>query len=261
MAKENSGGCWPQWQENKLFALLLAILMVYGIVFVGVLIKKNLMELRKVGIADRQPSIITVTATDKADTAPTIATLSLGVTNTAATSEKAAADNAAKSNAMIAGIKALGIAAADIQTSNYSVNPAYDYNVSPAKVVGYDANETVTVKIRDTSKASEVTQKAISLGATNVGGLQYTVEDSAAVEAAARAKAISKAYDQAAAIAKAMRAKLGGVISYSEYDNGGGPIIFAQDSSFGRGGAESSPALEPGTSEFSKTVTIEFSIE
>jgi len=260
MAKESSGGFWPQWQENKLFALLLAIALVYGIVYAGVLIKKQMLELKHVGIADRQSSMITVTATDKASATPNLATLDLGVTNTASTMDKAASDNATKANAIISAVKALGIDAKDIQTSNYSVNPSYNYNVSPAVVVGYEANETITVKIRDTNLANQVVQKAVGLGATNVNGLQYSVEDSAAVEADARAKAIAKAYAQASAIARAMHAKLGGVISYSESDSSGS-FYGMFDKAMSAGGPTPAPSLEPGQSEFSKTVTIDFAIQ
>ncbi len=257
--KESSGGFWPQWGENKLFALLLAILLVYGIVYLCTLVRKTALEADQVGIAARQPSMITVTATDKASVAPDIATVDLGVTNTAATPEKAQSDNAAKTNALLDALKALGIAPADIQTSNYSVNPSYDYNSSPAKVVGYDANQTVTVKIRNQDLVSSVLQKSVSLGATNVNGLQFTVDDPAAVEADARAKAIAKAYEEAAAIAGAMHARVGAVISYSEADNNG-PIFFAP-SAISKDAGGAAPSVAPGQTEVSKTVTIEFAIK
>lgn len=261
MAKESSGGFWPQWSENKLFALLLAIFLVYGIVYSGVQIKKSLIETHRVGVADRQPPSISVTATDNASTTPNLATVDLGVTNTASTPEKAASDNATKSNAIIEALKALGIDGKDIQTSNYSVNPSYDYNSSPARVVGYEANETLTVKIRNTETAGSILAKALSLGATNISGLQYTVEDPAAVEAEARQNAIAKAYEQAAAIASAMHARLGGVISYSEYDNSPSPYPYALDAVKNMGMGGGAPVLQPGQTEVSKTVQIEFAIQ
>ncbi|MFA5946995.1 MAG: SIMPL domain-containing protein [Patescibacteria group bacterium] len=261
MPKESSGGFWPQWSENKLFALLLAIFLVYGIVYTGVLIRKSLAETNRIGVADRQPPSISVSATDTASVAPDVATVDLGVSNTASTPDKAGFDNASKANAIIAAVKALGVDAKDIQTSNYSVNPSYDYDVSPARVVGYDANETLTVKIRNTDIAGSVLAKVLSLGATNISGLRYTVEEPAAVEAEARKNAIAKAYEQAAAIATAMHARLGGVISYSEYDNSPSPYPYAFDSMKAMGGAGEAPSLQPGQTEVSKTVQIEFAIE
>jgi uncharacterized protein YggE len=260
MAKESSG-FWPQWSENKMFALLLAIALVYGIVYVGVLIKKELVATKMIGVADRAAPTISVSATDTANATPDIATVDLGVTNTASTPEKAGADNATKANAIIEAVKALGVDAKDIQTSNYSVYPTYNYDVSPARVVGYEANETLTVKIRDTGSAGTILAKVLSLGATNVSGLQYTVDEPAAVEAEARKNAIAKAYVQAAAIASAMHAKLGGVISYSEYDNSPSyPYAFDMLKA-NSGGAAPAPALQPGQTEVSKTVQIEFAIE
>ncbi|MFA5946183.1 MAG: SIMPL domain-containing protein [Patescibacteria group bacterium] len=261
MAKESSGGFWPQWQENKLFALLLAIALVYGIVYAGVLIKKQMLELNHVGIADRQAPMISVSATDKASATPNVVTADLGVTNTASTAEKAGSDNAVKTNLIVEAVKAMGVDAKDIQTSNYSVNPSYDYNSSPAKVVGYEANETITVKVRKTADAGAILNKALSLGATNINGLQYTVDDPAAVEAEARQNAIAKAYEQGTAIATAMHAKLGHVISYSEYDNSSPLPYFSSKDMLGGAGNGMVPSLQPGQTEVSKTVTIEFAIQ
>ena len=258
--KESSGSFWPQWNENKLFALLLAIFLVYGIIFLGVLIKKTLIETHKIGVADRQPPSISVSATDSASATPNVVTANLGVTNTATTPEKAGADNASKTNLIIEAVKAMGVESKDIQTSNYSVNPSYDYNSSPARVVGYEANETITVKIRNTENASNIMAKVLSLGATNINGLEYTVDEPSAVEAEARKNAIAKAYEEATAIAEAMHSKLGHVISYSEYDASPAPYYYAKDmvSEVGNGMA---PSLQPGQTEVSKTVQIEFAIE
>jgi len=260
-SSQDSSGFWPQWNENKLFALLLAIALVYGIVYIGVLARKTIVETNKIGIADRQAPSIMVSATDKASATPNLVTADLGVTNSASTAEKAGSDNAAKTNQIIEAIKAMGIDAKDIQTSNYSVNPSYDYDNSPYKVVGYDANETITVKIRKTEDAGSVMNKALSLGATNINGLQYTVEDPAAVEAEARQNAIAKAYEQGAAIATAMHAKLGHVISYSEYDNSPGPMYFDKMMASDSASNGMVPSLQPGQTEVSKTVSIEFAIE
>lgn len=259
--KESSGGFWPQWQENKLFALLLAIFLVYGIVLLGVFIKKSLVEMNHIGIADRQPPTISVSATDNATATPNLVTANLGVTNTASTPEKAGSDNAAKTNLIIEAVKAMGVESKDIQTSNYSVNPSYDYNSSPARVVGYDANETITVKIRNTESASNIMAKVLSLGATNINGLEYSVDEPAAVEAEARKNAIAKAYEEAAAIAGAMHARLGHVISYSEYDASPAPYYYAKDAVLSSAGNGMAPSLQPGQTEVTKTVQIEFAIE
>ncbi len=245
-----------------MFALLLAIALVYGIIYAGVLIRKTIVETNKIGVADRQAPSISVSATDKASATPDVVTADLGVTNTASTPEKAGSDNAAKTNLIIEAVKAMGVDAKDIQTSNYSVNPSYNYDSSPAKVVGYDANETITVKIRNTETAGSILNKALSLGATNINGLQYTVDDPAAVEAQARENAIAKAYEQGAAIATAMHAKLGHVISYSEYDASPSPIFYGKDMLSSQGGGNGMvPSLQPGQTEVSKTVSIEFAIE
>src|SRR5689334_3633125 len=72
--------------------------------------------------------VITVSGTGKVTVKPDVADVNLGVTTQANTAKAARDDAATKMNAIIAALKTLGIADEDIQTSNISINPVYDYN-------------------------------------------------------------------------------------------------------------------------------------
>lgn len=257
----NGGGFWPRWEDNKLFTVIFAILLVYGIVLVGALIRESMIKTSLIGVADRPASTITVTAMDKALVTPDVATVDIGVTTDSATATKAQSDNSTKANAILAAVKAVGVAEADIQTSSFNVYPQYDYNQSPAKIVGYEASETITVKIRDQALTSTVLQKAGDAGATNIGSLQFTVDDQSAAEAEARKKAIAKAYEQALAIAGDMGARLGSVVSYSENSGGSVPPMMYDRLSAGMGGGSTAPDISVGQNEIDMTVYIEYSIQ
>lgn len=257
----NSGGFWPQWHDNKLFALLLAILLVYVIVLTGAKIQETMLGLRSVGYSDQMPPTISVSATGEASTPNDIATVDIGVTNSASTSEQAQTDNTTKTNAIIAGLKELGIESKDLKTSNYSIYPQYNWDVSPSVIVGYEANQTITVKIRKSDQVSGVLQRAGALGATNISSLYFESEDDKAAENEARREAIAEAYAQAQDIAKAMNGRIVEVVSYSEYRGGdyygyGYGTVYA-DSGMGGGMA---PSIEAGEGEVSMTVNITFSI-
>jgi hypothetical protein len=165
-------------------------------------------------------------------------------------------------NALILAVMALGIDAKDIKTSTFDVSPQYDYsNAGPARITGYQAIQNITVRIRDSAKVTPVLDKARELSATNVSGLRFEVDDTTSVEAEARKKAIAKAYAQALSIADAMGARLGAVVSYSEYHNGGpSPIPYMFDiKAEGMGGA--APVVSAGENETSLTVNINFVLE
>ena len=58
---------------------------------------------------------------------------------------------------ILALLKTSGIAEKDIQTSNFSVQPRYDYsNNSQPRLTGYDVSNTVTVAVRQLSSLGAV---------------------------------------------------------------------------------------------------------
>jgi uncharacterized protein len=246
---------WPTWTEHKIFSLLLGILMAYGIVFLGAKIRETMFVSSNVGFADRPAPSISVTATAKTTVASDIATVDLGITNSSATPSVAQDDNTAKVNAMIAGLRDLGVEDKDMKTSTYNVYPQYDYNQSPAAIVAYDASQTLTVRIRNKDLVSAVLERAGDLGATSIGSLRYEADDKTVAEAEARELAIARAYEQGAAIADAMGARLGAVVSYAESDN---PSYYgyAYDAR-----SDASPDIQPGEEEVVMTVYIDYAIK
>ena len=122
--------------------------------------------------------------------------------------------SAQKSNAILAALKDFGIDEKDIQTVSYNSYPNYEWrNAScpsavsasistdgvsspvycpPGKQIltGYEVDQTVTVKIRKTDDAGTVLTKVGSLGATNISGLSFVVDNTDALQVEARDKAI-----------------------------------------------------------------------
>ncbi len=146
-----------------------------------------------------------------------------------------------KSNDIINALKSLGIADADIQTTDYSSYPTYEqstgcpvplgvnsetanYLCPPIKQIltGYEVNQTVTVKVRKTADAGAALTKVGELGATNISGLSFIVDNLEAVKAQARDKAIADAKAKAAVLAKSLGVKMTKIINF--YENGNQPI-------------------------------------
>lgn len=246
-----AGGFWPHWHDNKLFALLLAILLAYGIVWMAGMIRTQ-------GYAKQMAPSISVTATGEAVLETDLATVDLGVTSSGATGDAAQDANTEKVNALIAKLKEMGVEDRDLQTTNYSIYPQYDYNVSPPTVVGYEATQTVTARIRNKDMVGAILAAAGDLGATNVGNVRYDADDSSSAEAEARAEAIARAHEQAQQIADSLGVQLVDVVSYSE--SFGEPPYYpypAADSA-GRGGG--SPVIEEGEPEVMVTIYVNYAV-
>ncbi len=220
---------------------------------------QGIAKARRTGYADQMPPSITVSALGTGTSANDVATVDLGVTNSAANSSTAQDDNTVKVNAIMAAMKELGIAAEDLKTSSYNIYPQYDYDQAPPTIVGYEASQTVTVKIRNSDLVGKVLEKAGDVGATNIGGLRFEADDDSGAEADARAEAIAKARQQAEEIAKAMGATLGDVVSYSE--NKGSDMYPYYERALSVDSAQGAmPSISPGQSEVQMQVYISYSL-
>lgn len=257
--EKNGSSFWPTWQENKLFTVLLAILIVYSTVWIGAQLKKTMHETAHIGVSDVAAPTISVSAVGKASVVPDIATTDVAVTKTGDTA--AAAQDAASiaMNAVLAAMKTLGIPEADLQTSSFNTTEVYDYDQSPAVVTGYQSSQTLTVKIRKTDLTSSVLDTGPKNGATSVSGIRYTVDDNTSTLAAARAEAISKAEIQAKAIARSLQQKLGRVVSYSESTGGNYPIMYGMMADSKAVGSVP-PPVEVGQQDIEMTVYVTYAI-
>ena len=181
-------------------------------------------------------------------------------------------ENTEKANRAIGLIKAAGVSDKDLATSNYSVEPRYQYSncgnydyggkiCPPPEIVGYTVRQSVTVKVRDFSKTGEIISGVVASGVNSVSGLSFKVDDEDKMKNEARSEAIGKAREKAKAIAKAGNFKVGKLLSVVE-DSGYNPIPYK----YGIGGSietasYEAPSIEPGSQEIRANVTLVYEIE
>lgn len=161
---------------------------------------------------------IAVTGVGTVVTAPDVADLRLGVTFTRPTVRAARADAAAAMTKVIAALKALGIAENDIQTTNISLQPAYDYasNTNPPRITGYTLSNGVAVTVRDLDKVGDAIDNSLAAGATTFDGVSFRVDDPAKAQQQARTDAMTQARAHANTLAAAAGLAITGVASISE---------------------------------------------
>src|SRR5690606_21939914 len=107
--------------------------------------------------ADSGGTLLLVSASGEASRAPDIATASAGVTTQAANANTAMRENATQMTRVMEAIRAAGVAEKDIQTSGINIHPSYRHAENEAPVIsGYNASNTVSLKVRDVAKLGEV---------------------------------------------------------------------------------------------------------
>ncbi len=224
-------------------------------------------------------NVISVSGTGEVLAVPDVASFSFSVVEEGKTVKEGQDKATKKINAIIDAVKALGVEEKDIKTTNYSSYPKYDYSYPsvcangycpPGKQVltGYEVNQSITVKVRKTDTAGDVLTKVGDLGASNISGLDFVIDDLDAVKDQAREKAVADAKAKAKVLAKTLGVSLDKVVNFYESGDGGYPIMYraeAMDSKVMMGGAvapqAATPSIPSGENKVVSNVTITYEIQ
>lgn len=258
-----TGPCHHRFGRKILWTVA-GILLVYSVFYVGTLIRNNVKAYDFIGKADRMERTIVVNGLGKVTGKNDIAMTTMGYSNTDKDIAKAQADNKAVMDKVYAELKQMGIEEKDLQ-GNYSINPDYNYTAERGQELrGYRVSNSLTIKIRDLTKISNVLALAGKYGATDVGGLSFTIDDPENLKAQAREKALADVKVRAARLAQNLGVRLGSVISYSEYENPGYDYAYkSMDMAMGMGGAGmvAAPAAVPaGSMDVNMNVSVIYEI-
>ncbi len=204
---------------------------------------------------------ISVTGTGRVTTVPDVADVSVGVSLTRATVRDSQAAAASAMQAVIAAIKTAGVANKDIQTTQLSLQPVYDYssNGSAPKLTGFQIANTVQATVRNLGTISDVIDGALAAGATTLNGITFRVDDPSAAEAQARLAAMQDARATADALASAAGVTITGVQSIAEQSsNPPTPVPYLAAGA--ARAADLSTPVQVGTNEIDVSVSVVYLI-
>lgn len=182
----------------------------------------------------QKPGIISVDAEGTARVAPDMAVISVTVLKEAETARAALDANSEAMEKVMAAMKEAGIEDRDMQTTNFSIQPRWVYpkpddaeNQEP-RIVGYQVQNGLTVRVRDLAKVGEVLDTSVTLGVNQGGHIEFINDDPAAALSEARKEAIANARKKAEEMAEAAGVELGRITRISERADIGQPIPFAR---------------------------------
>ena len=272
--------------ERLRTALLVVVILLA--IFLAVEAIGGVLGWRYIGTGVAAANTISVSGHGEALGVPDIATFTFSVVSDKATVADAQADATAKANAVTAYLTAAGVSKNDIQTSDYSIQPQYDYqnqvcptmapsvvngsggSVSSSAVYcggskqtlkGYEVSQSTTIKVRDTTKAGELLAGVGSKGATQVSGLNFTFDNPDSIQTDARNKAIADAKTKADALAKQLGVSLVRVTSFNENTGGVRPMAYSLASgATAKDAAPVAPEISVGQNNVTDDVTITYEI-
>ncbi|MBC7521212.1 MAG: SIMPL domain-containing protein [Sandarakinorhabdus sp.] len=205
---------------------------------------------------------LTINAEGRVTRPPDIAEVSGGVVTMAPTAAAAMADNAVRMNAVVAAVRKAGIAERDIQTTGLSLQPQYRYdNNQPPVLTGYQATNTVALRIRKIDQTGKLLDTLVGVGANQINGPNFRVEAADAALDEARVSAVATARTRAELYAKAAGMRVKRIASISEsggFEPGPRPMMMAKTMSV----SDSAPSpVAPGEVALSINVTMVFELE
>ena len=252
---------FPKWLVWGLGGLLIA--------FVALLIVQQGYNLKTVIKNQKPANTISVSAEGKIKSVPDMATVTVGVMSQGATAAEVKDSNNKKINKIIDFIKAQGVKAEDITTSQFSFYPQQDWQTGRGTIIGYQSDQTVTVKVKAVDKSQDILEKvldgAVNNGANQIQGVSFSFENPEEAQQEARKLAIDNAKTKAQGLAKEAGLTLGKVVSIAETNSGAGSPIFYGTAAYGIGGGgmdkSVAPNVEPGSQDIIETMIVVFEVK
>ena len=247
--------------QNKPVMIVVSVVMVALFALLLAKTRNELATYRTIGRPADVRDTFTIEGEGKVSGAPTLAEISFGLLSEGADVAKIQKENTQKVNGMVAAIKQLGVAEKDIQTSQYSINPKYDYKDGTSKIVGYQISQNLNVKLRDLSKIGDALTQIGQLGGNQVNGPTFTIDDPSSLQQDARMKALEDARKKAEALSNVLGVKVGHVVTFTESVNNPlapTPMMYRDMAVSSAGEAAPAPSIQAGSLDVTSRVSVTF---
>lgn len=230
--------------------------LLFGLAILGAPMQANAQE--QAG-ATPAPTIVRFTTEGQARVRPDRATISAGVVASAETAAAALAQSSEKIEAVLATLKRAKVDPRDIQTSNLSLIPQFNYNEGSApKLTGYQAQSTLDVTVQDLKMLGKLIDAVVDSGANQLNAVNFTAKDPSQAVDRAREEAVVLARKRAELYAKALGQQVTRITMLEEIPGGVFPV--AAPTARLVSNAKIDVPIEPGEIAYSVSLTVTFEL-
>ena len=255
-------------QKTKLVKWGTVVLVLAGL-FLFTKVVTEVQGWRFIGRDIPPQATISVSGKGEVVVKPDIATFSFGIEEESLVIGQAQESVAKSEKEILEFLGKNGVSKDDIKVSGYNLYPRYDYEKMSVYgggkqiLAGYVVSEQVEVKVRKISDAGKLIGSLGELGATNLSGLSFSVDDQDEVVKQAREEAIKDAKKNAEKLARELGVSLSRIVSFSE--NSGGypvPMYYAKAEAMNMSSdSRATPELPGGTNKITSQVSITYEIK
>lgn len=124
---------------------------------------------------------ISVTGTATTEVNPDLLIVRFGVETQEKTAKEALEKNSSLMNAVIDALKQAGVSESEIETSNFSIYPVYDYynepitNRNTQELIGYRVSNIVSVETKNLELAAAIIDGGVTAGANRVDSVFFSL--------------------------------------------------------------------------------------
>jgi len=274
-------------ENRKKFFKMLFIFMIVLSVYLAVKIFSEIEKSSMLGQSST-PATISLSGHGEVMATPDIASVYFTISQDSKTVKDAQDLVAGIEKKSLDFLKTSNVLDTDIQTTDASFNPKYDYkqavcppipmgagtagvtvNTSsspyycpPGKqvIVGYTASESITVKVRNIDDVGKIMQGLGTFGVSDLNGPNFSIDNQDGLKAEAREKAIDDAKTKAEVLAKDLGVHLGKITSFNESGNSIMPMYAKAMTADGVSSAPAPAIIPVGQNTISSDVTIIYEI-
>jgi uncharacterized protein YggE len=124
------------------------------------------------------------------------------------------------------------------------------------QISGYTVTNTVQVTIRDLNKVGQILDQAVQVGANDISGVTFAIENPSKLQADALGQAVSDAQNRATALAESSGVQLGTVIDITQMAGSSPVPVIASAAQL----ANTSVPIQPGLVEVHLQIQVSFAI-
>lgn len=247
-------------KSNFIPVILVGTVVLAGAVMLGGCSQTSVPDTMK--IQNVGENTIKVSSREQVKVEPDVAEIIYSVYSQASDAQTCQTQNSTDLDKVLALLKTQGIDDKSIQTSNYGLNPVYDWEDGKT-ISGYEMTTDVTVSNVSMDQVGTLLSESVNAGINNINSVTYMSSKYDENYQQALAKAIEAAKVKAAAMAEAGGCKLGKIVNIEEY----GDNQAVRANTYKAAGmanqemAVSDMAVMPGEIEVEANINVKFSIE
>lgn len=229
-------------------------------------VKATVPDVIQVQSVEGSEGTISLSTSETVKVVPDMAQIIYGIRTEDADAEKCQQDNAKKLDELLEYLKGQGVEEKSISTSNFSLDPRYDWSGNKQTLIGYEMQTQVTVTDIPMDQVGAMLSQGVGSGANEIYSVSYFSSSYDEAYEEALKKAVELAKTKAQALAEASGSQVGEVLQIEEYnDRQAGRYVDANFSARKEMTEETAAAsgsmdmgIMPGEMQVTASITVDF---